>query len=112
APQYLRPLKDLRIGYAPVDFADRAEESARPAFQAAVAAIQASGIKMVETKLPQFPYGPILSTILAGDQASVFETFITSGQVERLADPTQIAGLKASLDVPAKDYLKAMRLRR
>src|SRR6202012_1615222 len=31
-PQYARPLKELRIGYASVDFADRAEASARPAF--------------------------------------------------------------------------------
>jgi aspartyl-tRNA(Asn)/glutamyl-tRNA(Gln) amidotransferase subunit A len=32
--------------------------------------------------------------------------------VDELADAAQIAGLKASLDVPAKDYLKAMRVRR
>jgi aspartyl-tRNA(Asn)/glutamyl-tRNA(Gln) amidotransferase subunit A len=32
--------------------------------------------------------------------------------VEELADKPQIAGLKASLELPAKDYLKAMRLRR
>ena len=32
--------------------------------------------------------------------------------MDELADPAQIAGLKASLDVPAKDYLKAMRVRR
>ena len=31
---------------------------------------------------------------------------------ECLADKPQIAGLKASLELPAKDYLKAMRLRR
>ena len=32
--------------------------------------------------------------------------------MDQLADAAQIAGLKASLEVPAKDYLKAMRLRR
>ena len=63
-------------------------------------------------KLPQYPYGPILSTILAAEQASVFEPLIASGKVDQLADAAQIAGLKASLEVPAKDYLKAMRLRR
>src|SRR6266404_586590 len=31
-PQYYRQAKDLRIGYAPVDFAERADPSARPAF--------------------------------------------------------------------------------
>jgi aspartyl-tRNA(Asn)/glutamyl-tRNA(Gln) amidotransferase subunit A len=112
APQYGRPLKELKVGYAAVDFADRAEESARPAFQAALAAFRESGATLVETKLPTFPYGPILSTILAAEEASIFEPLITSGKVDQLADPTQIAGLKASLELPAKDYLKAMRLRR
>jgi aspartyl-tRNA(Asn)/glutamyl-tRNA(Gln) amidotransferase subunit A len=112
SPQYMRPVKDLKIGYAAVDFADRAEESARPAFQAALAAIRDAGATLVETTLPKFPYGPILSTVLAGEQASSFEALISSGKVEELADRAQIAGLKASLELPAKDYLKAMRLRR
>ena len=43
---------------------------------------------------------------------SIFEPLITSGKVDELADKPQIAGLKASLELPAKDYLKAMRLRR
>jgi len=111
-PQYARPLKELKVGYAPADFGDRAEESARPAFAAALEAVKQGGIQLVETKLPAFPYGPVLSTILAGEQASVFETLITSGRVNELADQTQIAGLKASLEMPAIDYLKAMRIRR
>jgi aspartyl-tRNA(Asn)/glutamyl-tRNA(Gln) amidotransferase subunit A len=111
-PTYARPFKDLKVGYAAVDFADRAEEPARAAFQAALLALKESGVTLVETRLPQFPYGPILSTILAAEQASVFEPLITSGKVDQLADKAQIAGLKASLELPAKDYLKAMRLRR
>jgi aspartyl-tRNA(Asn)/glutamyl-tRNA(Gln) amidotransferase subunit A len=111
-PQYARPLKELKIGYAAVDFAERAEEPARAAFQTALAALKETGVTLVETKLPQFPHGPILSTILAAEQGSIFEPLITSGKVDQLADAAQIAGLKASLEVPAKDYLKAMRLRR
>jgi len=111
-PQYARPMKDLRMGYAPADYAEWAEPAARPAFDAALAVIKAMGVQMVETKFPQFPYGAALSTILAAEQASIFEPLIASGKVNELADPAQIAGLKASLEVPAKDYLKAMRLRR
>src|SRR5271166_2170243 len=96
APQYARPLKDLKVGYAAVDFADRAEDSARAAFQTALTAIKETGVTLVETKLPSFPYGPILSTILAAEQASNFEQLIASGQVDQLADAVQIAGLKAS----------------
>jgi aspartyl-tRNA(Asn)/glutamyl-tRNA(Gln) amidotransferase subunit A len=111
-PQYARPIKELKIGYAAVDFADRAEPTARPAFAAALDVLRATGAQMVEAKLPQFPYGPVLSTILSAEMGSIFEPLITSGKVDELADKPQIAGLKASLEVPAKDYLKAMRVRR
>jgi aspartyl-tRNA(Asn)/glutamyl-tRNA(Gln) amidotransferase subunit A len=111
-PQYARPMKDLRIGYSPVDFSGRAESSARPAFEAALGELKAAGAQLIETKLPAFPYGPALSTILAAEQASIFEPLIASGKVDELADKAQIAGLKASLEAPAKDYLKAMRIRR
>lgn len=111
-PQYAREMKDLHVGFAPADYAEWAEPEARPAFDAALAVLKSAGVQMVETKFPQFPYGAALSTILAAEQGSIFEPLISSGKVEELADPAQIAGLKASLEVPAKDYLKAMRLRR
>ena len=111
-PQYARPLKDLKAGYAPADFADNAAAAARPAFAAAVGVLKDAGLQLVEAKWPQFPYGPTLSAILAAEQASVFESFITSGKVDELADQAQIAGLKASLELPARDYLKAQRIRR
>jgi aspartyl-tRNA(Asn)/glutamyl-tRNA(Gln) amidotransferase subunit A len=111
-PQYARPMKELKIGFAPVDFAERADAPARAAFAAALASLKETGAQLIETKLPQFPYGPVLSAILAAEQASIFEPLITSGKVNELADQAQIAGLKASLDLPAKDYLKAQRVRR
>jgi aspartyl-tRNA(Asn)/glutamyl-tRNA(Gln) amidotransferase subunit A len=111
-PQYSRPVKELRIGYAPVDFASRADEAARPAFQTALSVLKDSGAQLRELKLPDFPYGSVLSAILGAEQASIFEPLITSGKVDGLADQMQIAGLKASLELPAKDYLKAMRIRR
>jgi len=111
-PQYARPMKELKIAYAAVDFTDRAEPPARAAFATALEAVKASGVQLVEAKLPVFPYGPTLSLILNAEMGSIFEPLITSGRVDELADPPQIAGLKASLSVPAKDYLKAMRVRR
>jgi aspartyl-tRNA(Asn)/glutamyl-tRNA(Gln) amidotransferase subunit A len=111
-PQYARTIKEMKIGYAPVDFTERADPSARAAFQAAIEVLRQAGAQLVETRLPEFPCGPALSTILAAEQASVFEPLISSGRVEELADKAQIAGLKASMEVPARDYLKAMRIRR
>ena len=90
-------MKDLKVGYAPMDLRTARRTGARRAFAAALAALRETGVQLVETKLPQFPYGPILSTILAAEQASIFEPLIASGKVDELADPAQIAGLKASL---------------
>jgi aspartyl-tRNA(Asn)/glutamyl-tRNA(Gln) amidotransferase subunit A len=111
-PQYARPLKDLKVGYAAVDFADRADPSARAAFAAALAALRETGVQLVETTLPVYPYGTVLSTVLNGEMGSIFEPLVASGRVDDLADQSQIAGLKASQEVAAKDYLKAMRVRR
>jgi len=111
-PQYARPVKGLRVGYAPVDFSARAEPAARPAFDAALAVLRQAGAQLVETRLPDFPYGETLSTILAAEQGSIFEPLIASGKVDELADKAQIAGLRASLEVSARDYLRAMRIRR
>jgi aspartyl-tRNA(Asn)/glutamyl-tRNA(Gln) amidotransferase subunit A len=111
-PQYARPVKELRIGYAPADFTDRVDAAARDAFAAAIQVLKDAGVQFQEIALPDFPYGATLSTILSAEEGAIFEPLITSGQVDQLADQPQIAGLKASLDVSAKDYLKAMRVRR
>jgi aspartyl-tRNA(Asn)/glutamyl-tRNA(Gln) amidotransferase subunit A len=111
-PQYARPIKELKVGYAPVDFTEWADPATRPAFQTALGVLKTAGIQLVETKLPEFPYGAALSTILNGEMGSIFEPLISSGKVDELADKPQIAGLRASLELPAKDYLKAMRMRR
>ena len=111
-PQYARKMQDLRVGYAPADFAEWPQPSARPAFEQALEAIRSTGVKLKETRLPDFPYGPLIGTIIAAEGSSVFEPLITSGKVDELADKRQIAGLKAGLDIPARDYLKAMRIRR
>jgi aspartyl-tRNA(Asn)/glutamyl-tRNA(Gln) amidotransferase subunit A len=111
-PQYARPVKELRIGFAPVDFSGWAEPAARPAFDTAIGVIKEAGAQFVETKLPEFPYGPVISTVIGAEEASIFEPLIRGPQIDQLADPVQIAGLKANLDIPATAYLKAMRIRR
>src|SRR5579862_2784735 len=111
-PQYARKMADLRIGFAPADFSEWPEESARPALQQALDVVRSLGATMVETKLPDFPYGSAIGTIISVDASSVFEPLISSGKVDQLADQKQIAGLKAGLEIPANTYLKAMRIRR
>jgi len=111
SPQYYGDLKNLTIGYAEIDFSEWPEQSLRPAFAQALTVVKSLGPGMVETKLPDFPYGPVITCIIDSEAASVFETLIRSGRVDQLADQGQIAGLKAAMDYSAIDYLKAMRVR-
>lgn len=110
-PQYTRKPGDITIGYMPVDFEDGAEPSAQPALRAAFEVVKSLGVKLKEIKLPEFPYGALVGTIIAGEAGSIFEDLIRSGKVDQLADPHQIAGLKAMLDLPATEYQRAMRVR-
>ena len=74
--------------------------------------VKSLGAHLTETTWPDFPYGPVIGTIIDSDAASIFETLIRSGRVDQLADQEQINGLKAALNYSAIDYLKAMRVRR
>ena len=111
APQFARPLNEVTVAYAPVDFDAAADPAARAAFQAALTAMRSLGMKMVEAKIPEFPYGAVIGPVIGAESASIFEELIRSGKVDQLDDKKQIAGLKASLEIPATDYLKAMRIR-
>lgn len=110
-PKYARKPADLTVGYMPVDFLDGAEAAAQPAFRAAFEVVKSLGVTLKEIQLPELPYGALVGTIIAGEAGSIFEEFIRGGKVDQLADPHQIAGLKAMLDLPATEYLRAMRVR-
>ncbi len=109
--QYARPLNELRVGFAAIDFSEWAQPSTRPVFDKAISVFREMGVQMAPAKLPDFPYGLIANTVITAEGAAIFEPLIASGKIDELADPKQAAGLKAGLEIPAKDYLKAMRAR-
>jgi aspartyl-tRNA(Asn)/glutamyl-tRNA(Gln) amidotransferase subunit A len=94
-----------------VDIEEWAEPSTRRAFRAAIDALRGLGVKMAEARLREFPYGAVAGMIISAEGSAVFEPLIRSGQVDQLADKKQIAGLRAGLEIAARDYLKAMRIR-
>ena len=110
-PQFARDLKDIKIGFAAVDFEEWAEPSTRPDFARALDTIRSLGPQLTAAKLADFPYGPAIGTIISSEGSAVFESLIRSGKIDELADQRQIAGLRAGLEIPATDYLKAMRIR-
>jgi aspartyl-tRNA(Asn)/glutamyl-tRNA(Gln) amidotransferase subunit A len=95
-----------------VDFFEWAAPETRPAFQEALGVLKSMGMPMSETVLPDLPYGAMASTIISAEAASIFEDILRDGRVDQLADQRQIQALKASLETPAVEYLRAMRLRR
>jgi len=111
APQFDRKPSDFTIGYSPEDFSREVPSDAREAFSAALEVVKNLGVKLKEVKLPDFPYGALIRTIMGAEAASIFEDIIRNGQVDQLADPAQAASLKAAIEIPAVDYLKAMRIR-
>jgi aspartyl-tRNA(Asn)/glutamyl-tRNA(Gln) amidotransferase subunit A len=111
APQYARALQDTVVGFAPVDFDEWAEPAARRDLAAAFEQIRGLGVQIREVTLPDLPYSAMASTIIAAEGSTIFEELITSGRVNELADQKQIAGLKAGLEIPATEYLRAMRIR-
>jgi len=112
APQYGKDLPMLTAAFAPVDFESWVEPSMREPYQRALAVLREMGLKFREASLPDLPYSAVAGTVIDGDAASIFEELITSGKVDQLADERQAAGLKAALDLPAREYLRAMRVRR
>ena len=109
-PQLDRPLSEITIGYAPVDF-ERVAPEARGAMAGALESVKALGVKLKEVEIPDFPYGALVTTVIGAEAASIFEDLIRSGKIDQLADRAQAASLKAAIDIPAVDYLKAQRVR-
>jgi aspartyl-tRNA(Asn)/glutamyl-tRNA(Gln) amidotransferase subunit A len=111
APQFARKPHELTVGYAPVDFDEWVDPSARPAFQAALEAVKSLGVRLKEIEIPDFPYAAVVETVQRAERVSIFEDLIRSGKVDQLADKAQIAWLKESMNLTALDYLRAQRIR-
>lgn len=106
-------VRELRVGFWPGDFTETAVENARPAFAAALDVFRKMGVRMVETKLPVLPYRQVSGVIAESELGTVFEPLIKNeAKFSLMKDDVQKAGLKASLDFRASQYLQATRVRR
>ncbi len=112
APQFARPLGEIRVGFAPVDFEVWASEEIRPALRQALDVVKSLGVQMKEARIPDLPYGPTVGTIIMAEGSHSFRSLIETGKVDELADARQIQGLKDGLKVTASDYLKALERQR
>src|ERR1700734_1505261 len=66
-PQFSRDLKDVRVGFAPVDFSEGVDPAARADYAKALETIRSLGVRVVEAKMPENPYGPVIGTIISAE---------------------------------------------
>jgi aspartyl-tRNA(Asn)/glutamyl-tRNA(Gln) amidotransferase subunit A len=93
------------------DSYEKAQPEVRENFLRSLDVLKKFASVEMDVKLPDFPYGPAVGTIVDAEGASAFRELIESGRVQELASPTgRVGGYSASL-VTAVDYLHAMRLR-
>jgi aspartyl-tRNA(Asn)/glutamyl-tRNA(Gln) amidotransferase subunit A len=113
AGQLLNPrrrAKKLRVAVMK-DSYEKAQDEVRKNFLASLDVLRRFADVEMDVKLPDFPYGPAVGTIVNAEGASAFRDLIESGRVKELASPEgRTGGYSASL-VTAVDYLHAMRMR-
>ena len=102
----------VRVAFAEEDIADHASPEAKAALEKGVAEFKRIAKNFVRATLPaDLPYGPMVGTVYAAEGSTIFAELIEGERFEELADARQKAGLRASLDIKARDYLTALRLR-
>lgn len=62
--------------------------------------------------LPDYPMDEAAGLIIEAEAAAAFEDFILDGRPMQLTAPEDRVGLHAALQIPAVDYLRALRIRR
>jgi aspartyl-tRNA(Asn)/glutamyl-tRNA(Gln) amidotransferase subunit A len=104
------PAAGIRIGVMK-DSYDKAQPEVKENFLRSVEVLRKFGKVEMDVKLPDFPYGPTVGTIVDAEGAAAFRDLIESGGSQQLASPNgRVGGYSASL-VTAVDYLHAVRLR-
>ncbi len=93
------------------DSYEKAQAEVRENFLRALDVLRKFADVEMDVRLPDFPYGAAVGTIVDAEGASAFRELIESGRVKELASPSGRTGGYAASLVTAVDYLHAMRLR-
>jgi aspartyl-tRNA(Asn)/glutamyl-tRNA(Gln) amidotransferase subunit A len=104
-------VKRARVGFAEEDIAEHASPEAKRALEHGVAEFRKVVPRFARATLPVMPFGPMVQTVYGAEGAEIFAELIEGRRFEQLVDTRQKAGLRAALEIKARDYLHAMRLR-
>jgi aspartyl-tRNA(Asn)/glutamyl-tRNA(Gln) amidotransferase subunit A len=90
---------------------DGAQPEVAANFEAAVDVLR--DVATVEdVELPDMPYQPVALTIIRAEASAAFDDFISSGRTAELTAPEDRFNPFAYITVSARDYLRALRIRR
>jgi aspartyl-tRNA(Asn)/glutamyl-tRNA(Gln) amidotransferase subunit A len=104
-------VKRARVGFAEEDIVDHPSPEARQALEKGIAEFKKVVPRFARATLPVMPFGPMVQTVYGAEGAEIFAELIEGPRFEQLVDARQKAGLRAALEIKARDYLHAMRLR-
>ncbi len=91
---------------------EHTQPEVRRNFEASLAVLREFADVRDDLVLPDFPYDAMASTIIDAEAASAFEPLFQSGRITELTAPQDRIGGYSGQVLPAKDYLRALRLRR
>ncbi len=101
----------LKVGCVRLDFSKKGEKEVAAAFDQAVMALQAAGVTVQDTKLPELPFEEVAGLVIRAEAASAFEDLFRDGRVKQMADPAATISNASAGSIRAGDYVKALRIR-
>jgi aspartyl-tRNA(Asn)/glutamyl-tRNA(Gln) amidotransferase subunit A len=81
------------------------------ALKAAASVLRSAGAIVKEATLPEGPWEAAAGTVISVEGAAAFDSLIESGRVAELTDPLGRIGGYISQQIPASDYMRALRIR-
>jgi len=91
---------------------DKTQPEVRRSFEQSLRVLREFADVEEELELPDFPYDAMASIVIDAEAASAFEPLFESGRITELTAPEDRLGGYAGQVLLAKDYIRALRLRR
>ena len=104
------PSKPLRIGWL-TNAWKKVPPEISAALNTAVTTLKKSGAVIKDTKLPEGPWEAAAGTVISVEGAAAFDSLIESGRIAELNDPLGKVGAYVNQQIPASDYIRAIRIR-
>lgn len=104
------PTKQLKVGWL-TNAWKKVSPDIESATNAAVGVLKKNGATITDTLLPEGPWEEAAGTVISVEGAAAFESLIESGRVGELNDPLGKIACYVNQQIPASDYVRAVRIR-